>query len=81
MDCDSCIYDFNTNVQVFIPPAFMPRGIKFSFFCLYVCSSVRTPVTFVEFASKFCKWCISQQLLISKHSYLDHIYLGGLALT
>ena len=34
-----------------------------------------------SFASKFLKWCISQQLLIRKHSYLDHSYLGGLAFT
>ena len=25
-----------------------------------------------SFALKFLKWCISQQLLIRKHSYLDH---------
>ena len=34
-----------------------------------------------SFASKFLQWCISQQLLIRKHSYLDHSYLGGLAFT
>ena len=34
-----------------------------------------------SFALKFLKWCISQQLLIRKHSYLDHSYLGGLAFT
>ena len=34
-----------------------------------------------SFASKFLKWCISQQLLIRKHSYLDHSYPGGLAFT
>ena len=48
---------------------------------LYVRSFVRTSVMFVEFASKFLKWCISQQLLTRKHSYLDYSYLGGLALT
>ena len=51
----------------------------------FVCSFVPTSVTFVEFASKFCvkflKWCISHQLLIRKHSYLDHSYPGGLAFT
>ena len=30
-----------------------------------------------SFALKFLKWCISQQLLIRKHSYLDHSYPGG----
>ena len=34
-----------------------------------------------SFAFKFLKWCISQQLLIRKHSYLDHSYPGGLAFT
>ena len=42
---------------------------------------VRNSVTRQSFASKFLKWCISQQLLIRKHSYLDHSYPGGLALT
>ena len=32
-----------------------------------------------SFASKFLKWCISQQLHIRKHSYSDHSYPGGLA--
>ena len=34
-----------------------------------------------SFALKFLKWCISQQLLIRKHSYSDHSYPGGLAFT
>ena len=34
-----------------------------------------------SFALKFLKWCIPQQLLIRKHSYLDHSYPGGLAFT
>ena len=34
-----------------------------------------------SFASKFLTWCISQQLLIRKHSYLDHSNPGGLAFT
>ena len=46
---------------------------------MFVSSFVRTSVTFVEFASKFLKWCISQQLHIRKHSYSDHSYPGGLA--
>ena len=51
----------------------------------FVCSFVRLFVrSFVlpsvawnlrqSFALKFLKWCISQQLLIRKHSYLDHSY-------
>ena len=59
----------------------MPKGIKFSPFRLSVCMFVCTSVMFEEFASKFLKWCISQQLLTRKYSYLDHSYLGGLALT
>ena len=65
-------------------------------FVLFVCSFVRLFVrSFVRsfvlpsvawnlrqsFALKFLKWCISQQLLIRKHSYLDHSYPGGLAFT
>ena len=34
-----------------------------------------------SFASKFLKLCISQQLHIRNHSYLDHSYPGGLAFT
>ena len=51
------------------------------FVCSFVHSFVHTSVTFVEFASKFLKLCISQQLLTRKHSYLDHSYLGGLTFT
>ena len=58
----------------------------------FVCSFVRSFVrSFVlpsvawnlrqSFALKFLKWCISQQLLIRKHSYLDHSYPWGLAFT
>ena len=64
----------------------------FPFVCSYVRSFVRLFVRlFVlpsvawnlrqSFALKFLKWCISQQLLIRKHSYLDHSYPGGLAFT
>ena len=60
----------------------------FPFVCSYVRSFVRSfvlpSVTWnlrQSFASKFLKWCISQQLLIRKHSYLDHSYPGGLAFT
>ena len=61
----------------------------------FVCSFVRLFVSFVRsfvlpsvawnlrqsFALKFLKWCISQQLLIRKHSYLDHSYPVGLVFT
>ena len=56
--------------------------------CMFVCSFLRSyfrricvKVLRQSFTSKFLKWCISQQLLTRKHSYLDHSYLGGLALT
>ena len=63
---------------------------------MFVCSFVRLFVrSFVRsfvlpsvawnlrqsFALQFLKWCISQQLLIRKHSYLDHSYPGGLTFT
>ena len=52
---------------------------------MFVCSLVRSFVRSwnlrQSFALKFLKWCISQQLLIRKHSYLDHSYPGGLAFT
>ena len=55
------------------------------FVCSFVRLFVRTSFRRVElgqsFALKFLKWCISQQLLIRKHSYLDHSYPGGLAFT
>ena len=55
-----------------------------SFVRLFVRSFVLPSVTWnlrQSFALKFLKWCISQQLLIRKHSYLDHSYPGGLAFT
>ena len=54
----------------------------FPFVCSFVRSFVLPSVTWnlrQSFALKFLKWCISQQLLIRKHSYLDHSYPGGLA--
>ena len=48
---------------------------------MFVSSFVRSWNLRQSFASKFLKWCISQQLLIRKHSYLDHSYPGGLAFT
>ena len=56
----------------------------FPFVRSYVRSFVLPSVTWnlrQSFALKFLKWCISQQLLIRKHSYLDHSYPGGLAFT
>ena len=50
----------------------------------FVCSFVLPSVTWnlrQSFALKFLKWCISQQLLTRKHSYLDQSYPGGLAFT
>ena len=51
-----------------------------SFVRLFVLPSVTWNLR-QSFALKFLKWCISQQLLIRKHSYLDHSYPGGLAFT
>ena len=48
---------------------------------MFVSSFVRSWNLRQSFASKFLKWCISQQLLIRKHSYYDHSYPGGLAFT
>ena len=48
---------------------------------MFVSSFVRSWNLRQSFALKFLKWCISQQLLIRKHSYLDHSYPGGLAFT
>ena len=74
----------------YTPGIYADGYIVFAF--LFVRSSVRMFVSsFVlpsrswnlrqSFASKFLMWCISQQLLIRKHSYLDHSYPGGLAIT
>ena len=46
---------------------------------MFVSSFVRSWDLRQGFASKFLKWCISQQLHIRKHSYSDHSYPGGLA--
>ena len=48
---------------------------------MFVSSFVRSWNLRQSFASKFLKWCISQQLHIRKHSYSDHSYPGGLAFT
>ena len=51
-----------------------------SFVRLFVLPSVTWNLR-QSFALKFLKWCVSQQLLIRKHSYLDHSYPGGLTFT
>ena len=65
--------------SLFIPPAFMPMGIKFSSFrssvCMFVCSFVRNSVTFVEFASKFCDK-VSQVVYISATTYQKALIFG-----
>ena len=79
-----------SDLALFLYPRNLCRGV-YSFrlsVCPFVCSFVRLfvlpSVTWnlrQSFASKFLKWCISKQLLIRKHSYLDHSYPGGLAVT
>ena len=56
----------------------------FPFVCSFVRSFVLPSVAWnlrQSFALKFLKWYITQQLLIRRHSYLDHSYPGGLAFT
>ena len=64
------VYSFRLSVRMFVR----------SFVCSFVLPSVAWNLR-QSFALKFLKWCISQQLLIRKHSYLDHSYPGGLAFT
>ena len=77
-------------LHIYTPGIYADGYIVFAF--PFVHSSVRMFVrSFVlpsrswnlrqSFALKFLKLCISQQLLIRKHSYLDHSYPGGLAFT
>ena len=73
--------------MIIIPLAFMPREyIVFAF--PFICSFVRLCIrhvrgiydkVFHRVACKFLKWGISHQLLIKKHSYLDHRYPEGTA--
>ena len=71
---------------LFLYPRHLCRGVysfRLSvrpFVCLFVIPS-RSWNLRQSFALKFLKWCISQQLLIRKHSHLDHSYPGGLAFT
>ena len=77
--------------QTFYTPGIYAEGyivFVFPFVRSYVRSFVRSFVLpsvawnlRQSFALKLLKWYISQQLLIRKHSYLDHSYPGGLAFT
>ena len=58
-----------------IPPAFMPRGIKFSSFRSYVRSFVRTSFRHVEFASKLCVK-VSQVVYISATTHQKAFIFG-----
>ena len=72
------VYSFRLSVRPFV------CSYVRSFVCSFVRSFVLPSVAWnlrQSFALKFLKWCISQQLLIRKHSYLDHSYPGGLAFT
>ena len=62
------VYSFRLSVRMFV------RSFVRSFVLHSVAWNLRQ-----SFALKFLKWCISQQLLIRKHSYLDHSYPVGLA--
>ena len=82
--CNFCFYD------IYIPGIYAEGYIVFVFQFVrsYVHSFVRSFVLpsvawnlRQSFALKFLKWCISQQLLIRQHSYLDHRYPGGFAVT
>ena len=64
------VYSFRLSVHMFV------RSFVRSFVLPSVTWNLRQ-----SFALKFLKWCISQQLLIRKLSYLDHSYPGGLAFT
>ena len=60
------VYSFRLSVRMFVSSFVLPS---------------RSWNLLQSFALKFLKWCISQQLLIRKHSYLYHSYPGGLAFT
>ena len=78
----SLISTFNVCCHHYTPGIYADGYIVFAF--PFVCSFVipsRSWNLRPSFALKFLKWCISQQLLIRKHSYLDHSYPGGLAFT
>ena len=89
------VYSFRLSIRMFIrlfartvyTPSIYAEGyivFVFPFVCSFVRSFVLPSVARnlrPSFALKFLKWCISQQLLIRKHSYLDHSYPGGFAFT
>ena len=77
------IFGCRTYIGEYLYPRHLCRRV-YSFrlsVCPFVCSFVRSWNLRQSFALKFLKWCISQQLLIRKRSYLDHSYPGGLAFT
>ena len=81
LSCDSSYYTPGIYAEGYIVFVFL---FVCSFVHLFVRSFVLPSVTWnlrQSFALKFLKCCISQQLLIRKHSYLDHSYPGGLAFT
>ena len=75
--------DNDNFVNVFIPRHLCRRVYSFRLsVCPFVCLLVRSYFRHVRgICVKVLMWCISQQLLIRKHSYLDHSYPGGLAFT
>ena len=89
------VFSQRGSIYVSSPYSLYPRHLcrrvysfHLSIICPFVCSFVSSFVLpsrlwnlRQSFALKFLKWCISQQLLIRKHSYLDHSYPGGLAFT
>ena len=85
----ACVIEENANYRVTYAQFFLNVGLNYTpgiyadgyivFAFPFVHSYVRSWNLRQSFALKFLKWCISQQLLIRKHSYLDHSYPGGLA--
>ena len=61
------VYSFRLSVRMFVQCLFVQ----------FVLPSVAWNLR--QSFAKFLKWCISQQLLIRKNSYLDHSYPVGLA--
>ena len=70
---------FGISLHIYTPGIYADGYIVFAFpfVCMFVSSFVLPSRSWnlrQSFASKFLMWCISQQLLIRKHSYLDHSY-------
>ena len=75
--CTKALYFCNTWFTDFLYPRHLCRGV-YSFRLsvrLYVCLFVRTSVTFVEFASKFCVK-VSQVVYISATTYQKAFIFG-----